>query len=268
MRYNKFRFLRILFGCSGFLFLTACSAISDYITFLYGDVYCSNKFCTEFTRSSVPYGEMIPVKAPGPNSPEENPEFYIDKVEVTVQAYWSCVDSGMCEEPGGDNFCNWEFSFFKTSEEDIRYIKDHPVNCVSWYDARDFCKWAGKRLPTEEEWEIAASAGRDAKYPWGNEEPSCNFAVMYDQRGPGCGYNNTSPVCSKQSGSSSLGACDMGGNVLEWTDTWYGDDRPVAPAVKGGAWTSSDAADFLISRRGIIYPRVPRSRFIGFRCVK
>ena len=132
--------------------------------------------------------------------------FQLAKTEVTNKQYKACVEAGACTPPssyeGGD---------------------DQPVVNVDWNQAKAFSEWVGGRLPSEAEWEYAArSGGKERKYPWGDEEPSCERAVM-NQGGNGCGRNATWPVCSKTAGNTSQGLCDMAGNVWEWTQDWYHD---------------------------------------------
>lgn len=132
--------------------------------------------------------------------------FAIDKTEVTVAAYKTCVNARICSLPRATN-CH---------ADDVNYEREnHPMNCVNWNQAKAYCKWAGKRLPTEAEWEKAARGTDGRKYPWGNDTPTCNLTVMSD-----CSHG-TQPVGSKPSGASPYGALDMAGNVEEWTADWY-----------------------------------------------
>ena len=163
--------------------------------------------------------------------------FEIAKTEVTVAQYRVCVEAGACSAAPTGRTCNWG-----NPDRD-----DHPVNCVDWAQARDFCRWAGGRLPSEAEWEYAArSGGLDQAYPWGNGEASCERATM-DFGGNGCGANRTWPVCSKASGNSAQGVCDLAGNVWEWVEDWYHDTYTGAPA-DGSAWVSPAGFDRV--RRG------------------
>ncbi len=154
------------------------------------------------------------------------PTFEITKTQVTVDQYRACVDAGFCTAPDEDYYCNW-------GQSDRG---KHPINCVDWHQAQAYAKWAGGRLPTEAEWEYAArSGGRDWKYPWGDEEATCERAVMYDGSNNGCGRNSTWPVCSKPRGNTTQGLCDMTGNVWEWVQDWYHDSYNGAP-TDGSAW--------------------------------
>jgi len=128
--------------------------------------------------------------------------FYIDKTEVTNAQYRKCVEAGGCDTP------------VKTTYYDNADYAQHPVVYVSWNDADAYCQWAGKRLPTEAEWEKAARGTDGRTYPWG-EGIDCDHA----QYG-GCG-GGTVPVGSKPKGASPYGALDMAGNVWEWVADWY-----------------------------------------------
>ena len=136
--------------------------------------------------------------------------FEIDRTEGTVAQYRACVEAGRCPHPQTDEYRNWG----KSGRD------DHPINGVSWSDANTYCRWAGKQLPTEAQWEKAARGTDGRVYPWGDEKASCRYAVM-DDGGSGCRTFGTMPVGSKPAGASPYGALDMAGNVLEWTADWY-----------------------------------------------
>ena len=150
--------------------------------------------------------------------------FQLAKTEATVKQYKACVDAGACTAPTTGEYCTWGAAG----------KENHPVNCVDWNQAKAFSKWVGGRLPTEAEWEYAArSGGKDWKYAWGNEDVTCELAVI-NYGGSGCGKDSTWPVCSKTKGNTVQGLCDMAGNVWEWTQDWYQGSYRV---MRGGSWT-------------------------------
>jgi formylglycine-generating enzyme required for sulfatase activity len=150
--------------------------------------------------------------------------YWIDRTEVTNAQYRMCVEAGACSEPA-----NWEGGRFNNPEQ--------PVVNVSWHDAQDYAVWLGGRLPTEAEWEKAASwdPEREEKraYPWGQtfDAPSegprlnyCDAKCEYEDRkdlSVDDGYSMTAPVGSYPAGASPYGALDMAGNVSEWVNDWY-----------------------------------------------
>jgi len=157
--------------------------------------------------------------------------YYIDKYEVTLDQYSECVRAGACGEPAGyaensqdqwRRYCNWGASG----------RGNHPINCVCWQYADAYCKWAGKRLPTEAEWEKAARGTDSRKYPWGNApDQTCAVTVVRDKGGYGCGKLSTFPVGSMPKDKSPYGAMDMQGNVSEWVSDLYGEHYyPFSPA--------------------------------------
>ena len=197
--------------------------------------------------------------------------FYVDRREVTVRQYRRCVSAGACTAAGIGQDCNWI----------VASRRDHPVNCVDWFQARGYCRWAGKRLPTEAEWEKAARGTDGRKFPWGNAPESCSRAVM-NQGSPGCGALSTWRVGSKSpAGDSPHGVQDMGGNVWEWCQDWY--DRqyylsapqrnPPGPAtgkrrvIRGGSWKNKYNPSVRSADRGYAPPRY-RKHNLGFRCAR
>jgi formylglycine-generating enzyme required for sulfatase activity len=165
--------------------------------------------------------------------------FQIDKTEVTVSAYRRCVQAGACSAPATGGSCNW-------GQEGRG---QHPVNCIDWEQARTYCTWAGKRLPTEAEWEKAARGTDGRKYAWGNRGYGAAGLVaniadeaakrQYPDWTVADGYNDgfveTAPVGSFPAGASPYGAVDMIGNVWEWTADWDGSGR-TSRVVRGGSW--------------------------------
>jgi len=139
------------------------------------------------------------------------PGFELLRHEATVRELAACVAAGACIAPRTGGGCNWE----------VAGREEHPANCLSHAEAVAFCAWAGGRLPTEAEWEYAARAGGgEPTYPWGDEEPTCQHAVMAGD-GPGCTGEQTQPVCSRPAGAGPLGLCDLAGNVWEWVADCY-----------------------------------------------
>jgi len=209
--------------------------------------------------------------------------FYIDKHEVTITQYNECVKDGKCEAPHfNDGTC--ECCALPTGASfNIFMNPDQPVVCVNWYQAKSYCEWKGKRLPTEAEWEKAARGTDGRKYPWGNQMATCDFAVMDDTKGKGgdgCGKNRTWSVGSKPKGASPYGAMDMAGNVAEWTQDWYDFEyyknsplkNPKGPrkgkykVVRGGSWHQIWVPLVVYERSGNKYdPHESRCSY-GFRC--
>jgi len=146
----------------------------------------------------------------GPQYTAETGAFWIDKYEVTNLQYKQFIDATKRKSP----------SHFRSRTYPDGKI-DHPVVFVSWHDAHDYCEWAGKRLPTDIEWEKAARGDADDRdYPWGDtfEVERVNSPVRWKAlhlRG------DTTPVGSMEGGKSPYGVYDLSGNVWEWTDSWY-----------------------------------------------
>lgn len=198
--------------------------------------------------------------------------FQMSKTEVTVAQYNACIaEKEKCTSP----------TMYGCNKKEL----DHPINCVSWDQADNFCRWAGGRLPTEAEWEFAARrAGKDSRYPWGDSSATCaETAVMSNDKGPGCGTTRTASVCSKLKGNSPNGLCDMAGNVSEWTQDWYhetytltsGSNAPIdgtawenpignQRSVRGGSFRDDDLRN---TRRWGVEPSQTQTE-LGFRCVK
>lgn len=176
-----------------------------------------------------------------------------DITEVIVSEYRECVDAGFCTEPTASvsTACNYLYNDRGR----------HPVNCVDWVQAVEFCRHVGKRLPTEWEWEWVARGRDEARaFPWGEESPSCLTAV-WSEGGDGCGMNHTWPVGSKPLGDSRDGIKDMVGNVWEWTSSSEGGMK----RLRGGGWISIGPD---IIRAGLRYSFPPSTRdyHLGFRC--
>lgn len=127
--------------------------------------------------------------------------FYIDLYEVTNTQYKSFVDATGYRAP-----LKWEGGTYPEGKQ------SHPVNNITWYGAKNYCTWAGKRLPSELEWEKAARGPDGNEYPWGGE---------YDEKKANFNTGETSAVGSHKNDKSHYGVYDMGGNVMEWVEDWY-----------------------------------------------
>ncbi|MCX5797386.1 MAG: SUMF1/EgtB/PvdO family nonheme iron enzyme [Elusimicrobia bacterium] len=184
--------------------------------------------------------------------------FQMAKTLVTNKQYRACVQAGACTAPMDEG------AGFKGD--------DQPVVGVDWEQAKTFSEWVGGRLPSEAEWEYAArSAGKDGRYPWGDEEATCARAVIAM-----CG-SATAPVCSRPAGNTKQGLCDMAGNAWEWVQDFYHDSYKGAPAdgsawdvraggahvVRGGSWNSGDPC-FTRSPGRDLRPG-PNHGYLGFR---
>ena len=191
--------------------------------------------------------------------------FYLDSKEVTNAQYDAFCRETDCLRP---EF--WGMAIYRSGPQ----YPDHPVVGVSWGDARAFCEWAGKRLPTEAEWEYAARGGMEGmKYPYGDDrDPEmANYWIRDRVRGP------------MEVGSfppNGYGLFDMSGNVAEWVHDFYDGDyygvsatvNPKGPeggkfkVIRGGGWRSGPGCTTVIHRNGL----VPQWRDInvGFRCAK
>lgn len=184
-------------------------------------------------------------------------DFCIDRTEVTVAQYRECVNANPagCAEPDFSfDDCNWT-----TAGAD-----DHPVSCINWERADAFCRWAGKRLPTEAEWEFVAGRGSGAPYPWGSDPPSDALLNWNNAVG------STTAVGSYPAGATPTGVFDLAGNVWEWTADDWCDDYSANPAcdannhaARGGSFASA-SADFV--RAAYRDPDSNGSGRFGFRC--
>lgn len=187
--------------------------------------------------------------------------YWIDKTPVTVAQYRKfCAATGrqMPQAP------KWGWK------------EDHPIVSVTWDDANAYCKWAGKRLPTEAEWEKAARGADGRTYPWGNEFKSSRLWSSTDGE-----KKSTAPVGSFPAGASPYGCLDMAGNVWQWCADWYSKDyygdspgrNPTGPTfaqervLRGGPWCGNITANFCASNR---FRNSPGDRVIsfGFRCAQ
>lgn len=190
--------------------------------------------------------------------------FLIDKFEVTNKQYKRFVEAAKRQPP--ENWVKGEFPEGKAN---------HPVVFVNWHDAGDFCKWEGKRLPAEAEWEKAARGTDKRTFPWGNEFDAKKGNM------PQYGKKDTMPVGSFENGKSPYGLYDMAGNVWEWTSDWFkpypGNTHPDEnygekyKVVRGGSWYDCTYYKCGISAptyNRIFFNPLTQNNNFGFRCAK
>jgi formylglycine-generating enzyme required for sulfatase activity len=205
--------------------------------------------------------------------------YAIDKYEVTNTQYAEFLNTEGNQEEGSDTWLDADSSSVRIHESggvwqaDADY-EDHPVIEVTWYGARAYCQWQGKRLPTEAEWEKAARGSSDTRmYPWGDQAVDCTLANY-----GGC-VGDTTQVGSYPTGASPYGALDMTGNVWEWVNDWYdggyygispynnppGPDSGDYRVLRGGGWTDN-WDNVRMADRGYTNPNSSGHYFGGFRC--
>ncbi len=216
----------------------------------------------------VPAGEFL--MGTGERNAQKNrpahrvtlPAFWIDQTEVSNDMYARCLAAGACPSPGGA-----ANPFFGRSK-----YADHPVVYVSWGAADRYCRWAGRRLPTEAEWEKAARGADGRLYPWGNEPPDMRLANFDNLIG------EPLPVERYALGASPYGALNMAGNVREWVADWFHEfyyivspfDNPLGPpsgahkSLRGGSYLDgwSELRAFHRFSHAPASPGINR----GFRC--
>jgi formylglycine-generating enzyme required for sulfatase activity len=224
----------------------------------------------EGSMAVVPAGEFMMGSPTGDSDEQPAHKVYVDsfsmdKYEVTVGQYAAFLQAKGIDPPS-------DWKTMNRSEHQKR-----PVANVDWADAFAFCKWAGKRLPTEAEWEKAARGTDDRLYPWGNDVPTplhANFG-----KSDWSNHGVLAPIGSFEAGKSPYGIYDMAGNVWEWVNDWYGYDyyknsqsqNPTGPSsggtkvIRGGAWNSNPRA-MRSSNRSLTSPT--DQGLTGFRCAK
>ena len=219
----------------------------------------------------IPAGEFIMGSPEGEGDDNEHPQhtvfldaFYIDKYEVINAQYKQFMDATGHKAPA-----YWD---------DEKYNQpNQPVVGVSWHEAVTYCKWTGKRLPTEAEWEKAARGTDARKYPWGNDWDSskCN------SKGSGDEYKYTASVGSFPDGASTYGVMDMVGNAWEWCADWYdkayysrspqqnpkGPNSGIWRVLRSGGWLDVNTLGLRCADRYYLEPTFT-DIVCGFRCAQ
>ena len=207
--------------------------------------------------------------------------FRLDRTEVTNAQYAAFLNAEDNQTEGGVPWLDMDSGVAQIELSGQTYrpssgYDHHPVVGVSWYGARAYCAWVGGRLPTEAEWEYAASGPVSRTFPWGDDQrpavANCAESECAD------GFAGTAPVGSFPEGASWVGALDMAGNVWEWVEDWYQTDtysssesnNPVGPpsgdsrVLRGGSWRYG-WGDLRVTFRNYD-PPAQRRDVIGFRC--
>jgi formylglycine-generating enzyme required for sulfatase activity len=222
------------------------------------------------------------VESEGPQRKVYVSPFSIDRVEVSVGAWRTCVQAGACSPA-------------PLAVADQRFLRANlPITSVTWNEASDYCAWRGARLPSEAEWERAARGTDGRVWPWGNlnkpnafnhgrfasaDDPGSDFVTLI-RPDASDGATWLSPVGAHPDGASPEGVLDMAGNVMEWTADYYrpespqsfstvnprGPDAGAMRSLRGGSWRQP-AFFARTSYREAAAPET-RSNEIGFRCVR
>lgn len=222
---------------------------------------------------NIPGFEVTPEPDELPSSQVTIAEFWVDRNEVSNQDYRECVEAEVCRPQQGGNVIYHRDPFYN----------QYPVVNISWDDARTYCQWLGKRLPTEAEWEKAARGTDGRVWAWGNE-PKDNLARPVNRANVRDGvFEGTRPVFDFFNGQSPYGAVNMIGNVWEWVNDWYSPtyyaarpnpvSNPVGPSqadslnfkvIRGGSFRTF-LTESRVDERNALSPDT-RADDVGFRC--
>lgn len=225
----------------------------------------------------IPTGEFVMGTRNGgfDEQPERRvslPGYYIDRYEVAFAQFYNFMAATEHRKPRLVGYLG------NVETEDLPlFMKPlYPVIGVSWDDAVDYCRWKGKRLPTEAEWEKAARGEDQRKWPWGNKAEQ-GYANLISEED---GFRYTAPVDQFKQDRSPYGVYDMAGNAMEWVSDWYQEDsyrilqisNPEGPTtgdyrvLRGASW--NDSIDH--ARTTARFRMFPEYRDVttGFRCAK
>jgi len=192
--------------------------------------------------------------------------FYMDKYEVTVGRYAAFLKATGNVKPPEE----WE-------TVDLQSGAELPVVGVDWHDADGYCRWVGKRLPTEAEWERAARGGDERKYPWGSDAPTPAHTTFGKPYQNPVYKDGVARVGTHSKGMSPFGIYDLSGNVWEWVSDWYAESfrrddvrNPKGPengthkVMRGGGWY--DPPDRITATKRMYAEPAQRDDEVGFRC--
>ena len=218
---------------------------------------------------------------------DESPEhrvfldgFYIDKYEVSAKDFSLFLNTkNNVKKYYSDN--KFGTLVYKGKFQPRPGLENYPINNISWQAANDYCKWKGKRLPSEAEWEKAARGENSTIYPWGNQPPSPDLARYHQTWTQETKHEVLLPVDALEAGKSAYGLYNMAGNVKEWVDDWYDREyyneideyaNPKGPiggefkVVRGGSWR--DLKGFIYSPFRNSGNPTSKMDDYGFRCAK
>lgn len=228
------------------------------------------------TMVLVPAGWFMMGSSDSADRSDERPQrrvflnaFAIDEVEVTNQRYGSFVRATGHEPPPNP--------YGPVPIDNTDGIGSLPVVQVTWHDAVDYCRWAGKRLPTEAEWEKAARGADGGRFPWGDTPPTAEFAAFGKEWED---MRTMPPVGSAPAGRSPYGVMDMAGNAREWVADWYHPDYyaeapnrdPLGPGdgtlkvIRGGSWHNGPTELRVTARQKGGFAL--KTDGVGFRCAR
>ncbi|EPG66133.1 formylglycine-generating enzyme family protein [Leptospira wolffii] len=247
----------------------------------------------------IPAGNFI--RGSNRHDSDEKPEqkiylsdFFMDLYEVTNEDFSKCIEDGACKECLANGTCDT----IGPAYGELYLKPKQPIVGVSWYTAKEYCEWAGKRLPTEAEWEKAARGPKGNLYPWGNKTADCRLAVIMEGERKGCVPHKLDPpnlmptanVGTRPAGV--YGLFDMAGNSWEWVQDWYSESYaacgkdcagkdPKGPCdgkapcqgydkktLKSGSWWWNSYYARGSKRRAHIPQNFPEYHHFGFRCAK
>ncbi|HEX2225863.1 MAG TPA: SUMF1/EgtB/PvdO family nonheme iron enzyme [Candidatus Binatia bacterium] len=207
-------------------------------------------------------------------------EFFIDRTKVTNAQFAGFMNANGTQAADGQRWYDSDDNDARIHRRNNQWAADpghenHPVVEASWYGALAYCRWLGKRLPTEAEWEKAARGTDGRKFPWGNDPPDKSRAHF------GGGWNELKPVGSFPQGASPYGVFDMAGNGWEWVSSAYlpypydvtdGREDLMRDVVRGtrGGGHDSRPEEITTTQRGRQVSRNPRGGHhnISFRCAR
>ncbi len=226
----------------------------------------------------VPGGTFWMGSAAGEGDADERPRhrvtlsgYCMDRTEATMSTYQACVAAGACTAASTGGDCN----------AGVAGRENHPANCIDWEQSVAYCRWRGATLPTEAQWEYAASGGGTRRYPWGNTAPDGQLCWR---------QSRTCEVGAYPASASREGILDLAGNVWEWTSDWYSAytatqgpsvQNPTGAATgtarvyrvyRGGSWDDYDPARVRARVRGCDAParlrggpRAKRENFLSLK---